>query len=41
MLAVYDVAHSLPLGGAGRDFPFTEDAFLVLLQSYVILHDRN
>ena len=22
---VYDVAHSLPLGGAGRDFPFTED----------------
>ena len=24
-LAVYDVAHSLPLGGAGRGFPFTED----------------
>ena len=24
-LAVYDVAHSLPLGGVGRDFPFTED----------------
>ena len=24
-LAVYDVAQSLPLGGAGRDFPFTED----------------
>jgi hypothetical protein len=26
MLAVYDV-HSLPLGGAGRDFPFTEDEY--------------
>ena len=25
MLTVYDIAHSLPLGGAGRDFPFTED----------------
>ena len=24
-LAVYDVAHSLPLGGVGRDFPFIED----------------
>ena len=24
-LAVYDDAHSLPLGGAGRGFPFTED----------------
>ena len=24
-LAVYDVAHSLPLGDTGRDFPFTED----------------
>ena len=23
-LAVYDVAHSLPLGGVGRGFPFTE-----------------
>jgi hypothetical protein len=22
---VYDFAHSLPLGGAGREFPFTED----------------
>ena len=25
MLAVYDLAHSLPLGGVGRDFPFIED----------------
>ena len=25
MLAVYDVVHSLPEGGAGRGFPFTED----------------
>jgi hypothetical protein len=25
MLAVYDVAHSLPLRGVGRDFIFTED----------------
>ena len=24
-LAVYDVSQSLPLGGAVRDFPFTED----------------
>ena len=24
-LAVYDVANSLPRGGVGRDFPFTED----------------
>jgi hypothetical protein len=24
-LTVYDFAHSLPLGGAGRDFPFAED----------------
>ena len=24
-LAVYDVAHSLPLAGVDRDFPFTED----------------
>ena len=24
-LAVYDAAHSFPLGGAGRDFPFSED----------------
>ena len=32
-LAVYDVAHSLPLGGADRGFPFTEDekAFLIPL----------
>ena len=25
MLAFYDVAHFLPLGGTGRDFPFAED----------------
>jgi hypothetical protein len=25
MLAIYDIAHSLPLGGVGRFFPFTED----------------
>ena len=25
MLAVYDIAHSLPLGDVGRDFPFTKD----------------
>ena len=25
MLAVYDVAHSLPLGAAVWDFPFAED----------------
>ena len=24
-LAIYDVAHSLPRGGVGRGFPFTED----------------
>ena len=24
-LAVYDVVHSLPLGGVDRDFPFSED----------------
>ena len=24
-IAVYDVAHSLPLGGIGRGLPFTED----------------
>ena len=24
-LAAYDIAHSLPLGNIGRDFPFTED----------------
>ena len=25
MLAIYSVAHSLPLGGVDRDYPFTED----------------
>jgi hypothetical protein len=25
MLAVYEVAHSLLLGGVGKGFPFTED----------------
>ena len=43
MLAIYDIAHSLPLRGSGRDFPFTEDetrgishTCLVLLESYNI-----
>ena len=37
-LAVYDVAHCLPLGGVGRDFPFPEDEtrrhFLYLSASF-------
>ena len=31
MLAVYNVAHSLPLGCADKGFSFTEDEKMVLL----------
>ena len=37
-LVIYDVAHSFPLGGVGRDFSFTEDetpkAFLIPLRYF-------
>jgi hypothetical protein len=37
-LAVVDVTHYIPLGNVGRDFPFTEDTTLYLVQINVLPH---
>ena len=40
-LAVYGLAHSLPLGGVDRDFPFTEMRSEGIYQTSLVLVDST
>ena len=41
MLAVYGVAHSLPLGGVDKEFPFIEDEIKGISHTFLVLLERS